>query len=146
MENIYELNKFLSYIHMGNEVFRVFYDKAKMLNDEKLLDLIVKTEETFKTHEEKISKKIKELNVVPTKRLTLSGKIGVACEKMKIMDTPFKVCQNMIKATNMGMLSALKFLHENNNFSSKIKDSVKDVIDDYALIIKDVKSFVISMN
>ena len=53
MEKTNELNKFLSYIHMGNSVFRIYYNEAKNLNDQNLIDLIVEIEEIFKKHEEK---------------------------------------------------------------------------------------------
>ena len=55
MEKTNELNKFLSYIHMGNSVYRIYYDEARELNDDELLDEIVKIQEIFKTHEESIS-------------------------------------------------------------------------------------------
>ena len=33
MEKTNELNKFLSYIHMGNSVYRIYYEEAVNLKD-----------------------------------------------------------------------------------------------------------------
>ena len=41
MEKTNELNKFLSYIHMGMSVYRIYHGVAKKLNDNKLSSLIV---------------------------------------------------------------------------------------------------------
>ena len=35
MEKTNELNKFLSYIHMGNSVFRIYHKECENLKDEK---------------------------------------------------------------------------------------------------------------
>ena len=115
MEKTNELNKFLSYIHMGMSVYRVYHEHAEKMNDEDLLNEIVKVEEIFKTHEESITKEINELGEDATESLTLAGIMGVYKEKMMIVDNAFSICLNAIKATNMGMLSALKFLEDNNN-------------------------------
>lgn len=145
MKKTLKLNKFLSYIHMGNSVYRVFYDKAKEVNSKELLNIICRTEEVFKTHEETISSKVIKQGFTPTKRLTIQAKFAIWMEKMKVMDTPFKLCQSMIKATNMGMLQVIKFLHENKELSHSDKDVVKDIIDDYQKVIKNINSYIISV-
>ena len=45
MEKTNELNKFLSYIHMGNSVFRIYHKECENLKDEKLLGIIEEIEE-----------------------------------------------------------------------------------------------------
>ena len=45
MEKTNELNKFLSYIHMGMSVYRIYHGVAKKLNDDKLSALIVEIED-----------------------------------------------------------------------------------------------------
>ena len=52
MEKTNELNKFLSYMHMGNTIFRIYLEHAKKLENKKLINLIVEIQEIFKTHEE----------------------------------------------------------------------------------------------
>ena len=47
MEKTNELNKFLSYIHMGNEVFRIYYKEAEKINSSELKELIVEIQEKF---------------------------------------------------------------------------------------------------
>ena len=58
MEMTNELNKFLSYIHMGTSVYRIYYSEVKKFKDESLESLITEVIEIFKTHEESITKLI----------------------------------------------------------------------------------------
>ena len=49
MEMTNELNKFLSYIHMGTSVYRIYYDESEKFEDESLSSLIKEImENTFK--------------------------------------------------------------------------------------------------
>ena len=48
MEKTNELNKFLSYIHMGTSVYRLYYDEAEKFEDESLSLLIKEIMEIFK--------------------------------------------------------------------------------------------------
>lgn len=143
MEKTNELNKFLSYVHMGTSIYRIYYDHVEKMRDKKLKKLITDILEIFKTHEENITKLINEENEEATNSLTASGIIGVMMEKMKIVDNKFAICTSAIKATNMGMISALKFLNENKKLSPNIKGMIIIVIDDYERIIKMLKEFII---
>ena len=49
MEKSNELNKFLSYIHMGNSIYRIYYEEAKKFNNQRLINLIVEIQEIFKS-------------------------------------------------------------------------------------------------
>lgn len=131
MEKTNELNKFLSYIHMGNNIYRIYHDQAEKFNNEYLMNLVVEAEEIFKRHEEKITKLINEFDEDATESLTFAGLMGVYREKMRSFDSAFDVAINAIKSTNMGLVSAIKFLHENNNLENDIKDIIKTVIMDY---------------
>ena len=134
MEKTNELNKFLSYIHMGMSVYRIYYEQAVRLEDEKLKDKIVEVEEIFKTHEEKITKMINELGEEATNSLTAAGIMGIYKEKLKVFDDSFSVCINAIKATNMGMISAIKFLNDNKELHEEVRAKIVDVIEDYQRI------------
>ena len=73
MEKSNELNKFLSYIHMGNSVYRIYYEEAKKIENKELLDEIVHIQEIFKKHEEEVTKLINELGEEATNSLTAAG-------------------------------------------------------------------------
>ena len=45
MEKTNELNKFLSYMHMGNTIYRIYLEHAKKLENEKLIHLIIEIQE-----------------------------------------------------------------------------------------------------
>lgn len=136
MEMTNELNKFLSYIHMGTSVYRIYYDEAKKFNDEGLNSLITEIIEIFKTHEESITKLINSFGEEATNSLTAAGLFGVYKEKMKIFDSPLDICLSALKATNMGTISALKFLNSNKNLHDDVKTEIYDVINDYGRIAK----------
>ena len=141
MEKTNELNKFLSYIHMGNGVYRIYYEEAVNLKDHELIDEIVKTEEIFKTHEESITRLINEYGEEATNSITAAGLMGIYKEKMKSFDDSFDICISAVKTTNMGMVSAIKFLKENKNLPKKVKNEIKKVITDYSEIIKSFTTY-----
>ena len=141
MEKTNELNKFLSYIHMGNSIYRIYYKEAVSLKNEKLTDLIVSISETFKKHEEAITKEIEKYGEKATESLTMAGLIGVYKEKMKNFKDDFVVVTSAIKATNMGLISSLKFVSENKALPKSTKKLLFKVIDDYVLIIDELKNY-----
>lgn len=141
MEKTNELNKFLSYIHMGNSIYRIYYKEAVSLKNEKLTDLIVSISETFKKHEETITKEIKKYGKKATESLTMAGLIGVYKEKMKNFKDDFVVVTSAIKATNMGLISSLKFVSENKALPKSTKKLLFKVIDDYVQITDELKNY-----
>ena len=143
MEKTNELNKFLSYVHMGNSIYRIYYDESQRLKEEKLSKLIVEIMEIFKKHEEGIRSLIQEFGEEPTSSLTAAGIMGVYKEKMKVFNDAFTICTNAIKSTNMGLVSALKFLEENKELATGLKDKIMEVIDDYGVVIHKVKAYIL---
>ena len=142
MEKTNELNKFLSYIHMGTSIYRIYLDNAERLHADSLISLIKEIKEIFKTHEEKITRLIHEENEKATTSLTAAGVLGVYKEKLKIFDSAFTICINALKSTNMGLISAVKFLEDNKELHKEIKDIVINVIEDYQLIEKKLLDYV----
>ena len=142
MEKTNELNKFLSYIHMGTSIFRIYMDNAERLHADSLISLIKEIEEIFKTHEEKITRLIHEENEKATTSLTAAGILGVYKEKLKIFDNAFTICINALKSTNMGLISAIKFLEDNKELHKEIKDIVINVIEDYQTIEKKLVDYI----
>ena len=134
MEKTNELNKFLSYIHMGNSLYRIYHGVALRLKDEKLASLIVEIEEIFKTHEEKITKLINSFNEEATNSLTAAGMLGICKAKMKLFETPYDVALDAFKSTHMGLVSSLKFLKENDKLHDDVKCRIECVIRDYEKI------------
>jgi septum formation topological specificity factor MinE len=134
MEMTNELNKFLSYIHMGNSVYRIYYNESNKFHDEKLEKLFTEIMEVFKKHEESITSLIESFNEEATSSLTAAGILGVYKEKMKIFDEPLDICVAALKATNMGTISALKFLNNNKKLHDDVKHEIYEVISDYGLI------------
>ena len=142
MEKTNELNKFLSYIHMGTSIYRIYLDNAEKLHADSLISLIKEIQEIFKTHEEKITRLIHEENEKATTSLTAAGILGVYKEKLKIFDSAFTICINALKSTKMGLISAVKFLEDNKELHKEIKDIVINVIEDYQLIEKKLLDYV----
>lgn len=145
MEKSNELNKFLSYIHMGNSIYRIYYEEAKKFNNQRLINLIVEIQEIFKNHEEKITNIITSMNEEATNSLTAAGIMGVYKERLKYFENEFIIYISAIKSTYMGMLSSIKFLNENKELSNKIKENIKNVIDDYQLILNKLQKEVLEL-
>ena len=143
MEKTNELNKFLPYIHMGNSVYRIYYEEAKKINNESLTKEIVHIQEIFKKHEESITKLINELGEEATNSLTAAGLMGLYKEKMKVFENSFDICISAIKTTNMGMISAIKFLEDNNKLPEKVISHIKEVINDYLDILSVLKNYIL---
>lgn len=144
MEKTNELNKFLSYIHMGNTIYRIYHEQAEKLEDKKLVDLIIEIKGIFKKHEESITKLIVDLDEEATDSLTFAGIMGVYKERLKAFPDSLSICTSAIKSTYMGMISALKFLDDNKELSLGIKDQIIKVIDDYGVIANKIKEFVLN--
>ena len=51
MEKTNELNKLISYIHMGNSIYRIYLEHAEELQDNKLTNEIKEIQCIFKKHE-----------------------------------------------------------------------------------------------
>ena len=127
---------------MGTSVYRIYLDNAEKLHADSLINLIKEIEEIFKTHEEKITRLIHEENEKATTSLTAAGILGVYKEKLKIFDSAFTICINALKSTNMGLISAVKFLEDNKELHKEIKYIVINVIEDYQLIEKKLLDYV----
>lgn len=127
---IKELNKFLTGIHMGGATFKDYLDKAQNLELKSELRKII---ESFKKHEEAITHRIKELGGNASDSLGIRGNIAEAFEKIKLIpvDTDAEVCEHAIKAMNMGMKNANKFIDENENMEESIMNDIKGVVKDY---------------
>lgn len=143
MEMTNELNKFLSYIHMGTSVYRIYYGEGEKFNDQDLNKLITEIMEIFKTHEENITSLINSFGEEATNSLTAAGILGVYKEKMKIFDKPLDICLAALKATNMGTISAIKFLNDNKNLHDEVKDEIYAVISDYGMIEKKLINYML---
>ena len=143
MEKTNELNKFLSYVHMGNATFRIYHEKALRLENIKLIELIIQIKETFKVHEETITNLINDQKEEATNSITCAGRLALTMEKMRTYDTDFKICYHAIKATNSGLTSALKFLNENSRLDISIKSKIVKIIEDYNSIIKWLTKYII---
>ena len=127
---IKELNKFLTGIHMGGATFKDYLDKAQNLELKSKLREII---ESFKKHEEAITHRIEDLGGNASDSLGIRGNIAEAFEKIKLIsvDTDAEVCEHAIKAMNMGIKNANKFMEENKNMEQSIMHDMKGVIKDY---------------
>lgn len=125
-----DLNKFLTGIHMGGATFKDYLDKAQNLELKAKLKEII---ESFKIHEEAITHRIEYLGGNASDSLGIIGNIAEAFEKIKLIsvDTDAEVCEHAIKAMNMGIKNANKFIEENKDMEESIMNDIKGVVKDY---------------
>lgn len=118
---ISSLDKFARGIKMGEEVFNLFYEKAKNENVREEIKNIIKS---FQQHQKSL-----EVDVVPNTMESMS----LYFEKMKIMpiNDDFQLCKEMTKAQLMGIHNALEFLYENKNIEDETYQTIEGIISDY---------------
>ena len=122
MEKTNELNKLLSYIHMGNSIFRIYYEHAEEFHDETLKKQIVLIQEIFKKHEEKVTHLIKENKEEATKSITYAGIMGIYKENsgkisvdgqnvydnVNIKDRMMYICDDLFYYPTFSIMDAAK--------------------------------------
>ena len=125
-----ELNRFLTGIHMGGSTFKDYLDKAENLELKECLREII---ESFKRHEEAITHRIEQLGGNASDSLGIRGNIAEFFEKLSLIpiDTDSEVCEQDIKALNMGIKNANKFIEENENMEESILNDINGVVKDY---------------
>ena len=125
-----DLNKFLTGIHMGGATFKDYLDKAQNLELKAKLKEII---ESFKRHEEAITHRIEYLGGNASESLGIIANIAETFEKISLLsvDTDAEVCEHAIKAMNMGIKNANKFIDENKDMEESIMNDIKGVVKDY---------------
>ncbi len=139
-KDIKRMNKFLSGIHMGNNVFRIYFEKAE---NEELKKLFSEISEIFKTHEEKMTSIIEHVGGNPTDELTVFESMSVAMEssKVKLLSNDFRICIASLKAVHMGIIGSIRFLHDNKEMNKNFISRVQSVLDDYRSTDDKIQSF-----
>lgn len=127
---IYEMNKFLKGIHMGGTAFKDYLDKAQSTE---LKATLVEIIESFKRHEKAITKRINKMGGDAADSVGIMGMMGEFFEKIKLIpvDSDKEVIERAIKAMDMGIKNANKFIDENGNLEESLMKEVKAVADDY---------------
>ena len=127
---IQEMNKFLKGVHMGGTIFKDYLEKAQSL---KLQSEITRIIESFRKHEEVITKRIPDLGGNAADSVGIMGGMGQLLEKIKLLtaDTDEEVLEHAIKAMEMGKKNANKFIKENKNLEESLLNDVKGVVKDY---------------
>ena len=127
---IQEMNKFLKGIHMGGTTFKDYLEKAQSPKLQNELNRII---ESFKKHEEAITKRISDLGGNAADSVGIMGSMGQLFEKIKLLtaDTDEEVLEHAIKAMEMGIKNADKFIEENKDLEESLLNDVKGVVKDY---------------
>lgn len=125
-----ELNKFLRGVHMGGTTFKDYLERAK---DATLKEELKKITESFKKHEEAITHRITQIGGNAADSVGVMGMMGEFFEKIKMIpvNTDEEVKEHAIKAMEMGIKNANKFLDENKDLEASLKKDVEGVIKDY---------------
>ena len=128
--NIERLNKFLKGIHMGEITFKDYLEKAQSPKLQNELNRII---ESFKRHEEAITKRINDLGGNAADSVGIIGGMGQLFEKIKLLtaDKDEEVLEHAIKAMEMGIKNADKFIRENKDLEESLLNDVKGVVKDY---------------
>ena len=126
-ELIQEMNKFLKGIHMGGTTFK---DYLEIAQSQELKDELVHIIESFKRHEEAITHRIESLGGDAADSVGIMGMMGEFFEK-----------DHAIKAMEMGMENADKFLIEHSDMEQSFKNDIEGVVKDYDNHLRKLKEF-----
>lgn len=139
-ELIQEMNKFLKGIHMGGTTFK---DYLEIAQSQELKDELVHIIESFKRHEEAITHRIESLGGDAADSVGIMGMMGEFFEKIKLIpvDTDEEVVDHAIKAMEMGMENADKFLIEHSDMEQSFKNDIEGVVKDYDNHLRKLKEF-----
>ena len=115
---------------MGATTFKDYHEKAKSPFLRKELK---ETVESFKRHEEAVTHRIEQLGGNAADSVGLAGKMGEFFEKMKLIvtNTDEELIDESIKAMEMGIKNAEKFVEEHRGIESSIKKELDNIIKDY---------------
>ncbi|MDS0525341.1 PA2169 family four-helix-bundle protein [Clostridium sp. SHJSY1] len=138
---IHEMNKFLKGIHMGGTTFKDYLEKAKSF---KLKEDLTQIIESFKRHEEAITKRINQLGGNASDTVGLMGMMGEFFEKVKLIsaNTDEEILEHAINAMEMGIKSGNKFIDEHKDLEESLLKEVKAIVDDYNGHIKKLREFI----
>lgn len=139
-ELVQEMNKFLKGIHMGGTTFK---DYLEIAQSQELKDELVHIIESFKRHEEAITHRIESLGGDAADSVGIMGMMGEFFEKIKLIpvDTDEEVVDHAIKAMEMGMENADKFLIEHSDMEQSFKNDIEGVVKDYDNHLRKLKEF-----
>ena len=139
-ELVQEMNKFLTGIHMGGTTFK---DYLEIAQSQELKDELVHIIESFKRHEEAITHRIESLGGDAADSVGIMGMMGEFFEKIKLIpvDTDEEVVDHAIKAMEMGMENADKFLIEHSDMEQSFKNDIEGVVKDYDNHLRKLKEF-----
>lgn len=139
-ELVQEMNKFLKGIHMGGTTFK---DYLEIAQSQELKDELVHIIESFKKHEEAITHRIESLGGDAADSVGIMGMMGEFFEKIKLIpvDTDEEVVDHAIKAMEMGMENADKFLIEHSDMEQSFKNDIEGVVKDYDNHLRKLKEF-----
>lgn len=138
--SINELNKFLRGIHMGGTTFKDYLEKAQSKElQRELLNII----ESFKRHEESITRRINELGGDAADSVGLMAGMGKFLEKIKLLtaDTDEEILNHAVKAMEMGIRNGKKFIVENSDLDESLMKEVKGVVKDYDNHLRKLQEF-----
>ncbi|HBD06415.1 MAG TPA: hypothetical protein DCY93_03280 [Firmicutes bacterium] len=136
-----EMNKFLSYLYMGENTFRIY---LRNVQEDDLMDLLTTHINKFKEHEQNIEEKISNYCAVK-KNLSFMQKRVLCMERMKADGrSDMKLAFLAVKAINMGLESAMKFLYEYYSYLPKdFADNALIIVAYYGEVNSDLKAYIL---
>ncbi|EJO5348670.1 DUF2383 domain-containing protein [Clostridium botulinum] len=129
-ENTKQMDKFLKGIHMGGRTFKDYLNIAQNVD---LKDELKNIIESFKRHEEAITNRIEQMGGDAPDTLGFLGSIAEVFEKIKLIpvNNDLEVCDQAIRAVEMGIKQGEKFKRENKDLHPSLMKEVNAIVNDY---------------
>ena len=138
-ETVKEYTELLEGCHMGASTFKIYLDETY---DPELKKLLTEALETFKKHEESLTKNILRLGSDPSDEVPLMGMISEFFEKMKVkMADTDKTLDYALRAIDMGIQGVENFHKKHPEINDDIRQATSDLLHDYKITYKKLSDY-----
>ncbi len=129
-EDTKQMDKFFKRSAHGGSTFKDYLEKAQNVDLKNELKNII---ESFKRHEEAITKRIEQIGENAPDTLGFLGTIAGFFEKIKLIpvNNDLEVCDQAIRAIEMGIKQGEKFKDENKELDYSLMKEVNAIVNDY---------------
>lgn len=139
------MNHFVTAIAMGEEIFRIYQEKA---GDQKLKLILIDFISSFENQKENLINELIAANFQTTEEYSILQKNAIAMEKMrtKLIKDDYELGIHIIDTMGSAIKGALKYYRKcDPDIRIKFKKSVREILVNYENIIGKIKTYLINL-
>lgn len=139
------MNHFVTAIAMGEEIFRIYQEKA---GDQKLKLILIDFISSFENQKENLINELIAANFQTAEEYSILQKNAIAMEKMrtKLIKDDYELGIHIIDTMGSAIKGALKYYRKcDPDIRIKFKKSVREILVNYENIIGKIKTYLINL-